>query len=97
MTAVLTPPQALQLGSAKDILICCTVIIHTAMVLSISRQGSGPSFKGLEEGIRALVLFFVKRRSPDKVELWMQGNKLSACLSPWSQQSLRLLWPLGTP
>lgn len=58
MTAVLTPPQALQLGSGKDTLICCTVIIHTTVVLSIARQGSGWFFKGVEEGIKAPALVF---------------------------------------
>lgn len=57
MTAVLTLPQVLQLGSGKDKLICCTVISHTAVVLSIARQGSGQCFKGLEEGVRAPALY----------------------------------------
>lgn len=35
---VLAHPQALKLQSGEDILICCTVVIHTAMVLSIPRQ-----------------------------------------------------------
>lgn len=43
---VLARPQALKLGSGKDIVMCCTVVIHTAMVLSIPRQGSGPSLRG---------------------------------------------------
>lgn len=62
MTAVLTPPQALQLGSGKDTLICCTVIIHTTVVLSIARQGSGWFFKGVEEGIKAPALFFCEKK-----------------------------------
>lgn len=52
-------------------------------------------FKGFEEGVRALVVFVVKRKSPDKVGLWMEGNKLSACLSSWSQQSLGNFGPWG--
>lgn len=82
MTAVPAPPQALQLGSGNDILVGCAVIIHTAMVLSIPRTGLGPFYKGLEESIRAPVLFIVKRKPPDVVDLWMEENKLSACLSP---------------
>lgn len=49
MTAVLAFLQALQLESDKDILSCCTLNIHTTVVLSIPRQGLGPSLRALRK------------------------------------------------
>ena len=94
MTAAVTPPQAVRLGSGKGMLICCTVIIHIAMVLSIPRQGSGPFLRGLRKLSEHQSCFFVKRISADEVEMWKEGRKLSVFPSPWSQQS-RYLGPWG--
>lgn len=95
MTAVLSPAQAL--GSGKDTLIFVLLLFTLQWCSALPGKDQDSFLKVLSKvSENQFWVFFGKRRPINKVELWIEGNNLPACMFPWSQQSFMLFWPLGT-